>query len=903
MNKIILKTIGVITASAGLFTMSGYLPQNLSVFADETFYTRDPFYNFSSDYNYYTSQHFQFIWGKSGTSSAVTDDFLKGNAQNLENCWSVYTDELGMDTPSQSVDSLRRDGKNYKINIYISGTGLSGMTDDWAYMSYDPEQYPYLFVCTDAMQYDPPSWVLPHELGHAFTAAQLGWNDNKYSQGWWEAMGNWFREQYLYSDYSNDQTGHGTDFFETYMKNLSLTFPSGRDYYAAWPFFQYLTENPDNLEGYGKTFVKKMLQEGQKDEYPFDMVQRLSKADIKETFGNFAKRMATLDFAQKANYNARLNELLAQGDWNYNEIYTYLEKKDDSDWYYVPTERAPQHAGLNIIPLDIKDSTISASLEGITNIKGADWRACIVAEGSDGKTYYSPLFKSGETQSLNVQNATKAYLTVIATPDGGTYKKIGLPYGSDSEFAESKLGFKEKEQYPYKVKLSGAGIHHNQINTGGIPGHIHSNGGGFVADTANVDSSVYVGKNAKVLGFASVSGNARIEDNAVVEGSAKVSGNAVIKDYAMICESGNVEGNAVVSNTAQVMGNATITGNASVSESALVYGNYKISDNAKAKGMAFCMANGSLSGEAVVDGDWYDDGGKTSSKGTSYGWVSDQNYVNSRPYTDGMTSGYDFDSDSSKTFQDKYNSSYGISVNNPLWEEERTGAKGVLTYNGKDNYLIIGNDVTGYESTSEIDVKALYRGGEKNQNIFSIGGNLGITLTPENSDGLPELSYDGKKVIGKTPITKGMWYDYDIEISPDSITLKINSANGKEESKITGNFSAPYKLISNDSYSYIGRGESGNYFNGSVDSFETYYKDVDLKYNAISQKEDIKDNPEYPQGDVNHDGKTDMKDVKELQEFIIKKSLNAPIDGDIDGNGKINSIDLVHLKQIVKPLN
>ena len=33
-------------------------------------------------------------------------------------------------------------------------------------------------------------------------------------------MGNWFREQYLYSDYSTDETGHGTDFFETYMKNL-----------------------------------------------------------------------------------------------------------------------------------------------------------------------------------------------------------------------------------------------------------------------------------------------------------------------------------------------------------------------------------------------------------------------------------------------------------------------------------------------------------------------------------------------------------------------------------------------------------------------------------------------------------------------------------------------------------
>ena len=107
------------------------------------------------------------------------------------------------------------------------------MTDDWAYMSYDSGGYAYMFCCVDSMQYDPPSWVLPHEFGHVVTAHQLGWNNNKYSYAWWEAMGNWYREQYLYSDYSNDNTGHGTDFFETYLKNSSLTFPCGRDYYAA----------------------------------------------------------------------------------------------------------------------------------------------------------------------------------------------------------------------------------------------------------------------------------------------------------------------------------------------------------------------------------------------------------------------------------------------------------------------------------------------------------------------------------------------------------------------------------------------------------------------------------------------------------------------------------------------
>ncbi|HAM69996.1 MAG TPA: hypothetical protein DCP68_10355, partial [Ruminococcus sp.] len=40
------------------------LPQ--TVIAAETYETRDPFFSFGSGYNYYTSEHFQFIWGNSG---------------------------------------------------------------------------------------------------------------------------------------------------------------------------------------------------------------------------------------------------------------------------------------------------------------------------------------------------------------------------------------------------------------------------------------------------------------------------------------------------------------------------------------------------------------------------------------------------------------------------------------------------------------------------------------------------------------------------------------------------------------------------------------------------------------------------------------------------------------------
>ncbi|MBQ8687668.1 MAG: N-acetylglucosamine-1-phosphate uridyltransferase, partial [Ruminococcus sp.] len=616
--KASLKRIAI-AAAASVVTVTT-LPCQLTLSAEETYLVRDPFYNYASGCNYYETEHFQFIWGSSGDSSRVTTEFLEGNAKNLEACWDVYMVDLQMEAPSQSTNLSLRDGNHYKTNIYLSGTGLSGMQDDWAYMSYDSEGYAYMFCCVDSMQYEPPSWVLPHEFGHVVTAHQLGWNNNKYSYAWWESMGNWYREQYLYSDYSTDETGHGTDFFETYLKNLSLTFPCGRDYYAAWPFLQYLTENPDDLAGYGTDFVKALLQEGQADEYPFDMVERLAEADLKDTLGHFAKHMAGLDFENGNAYRARLNELLSAGSWNWQQIYTMLEPVAGvENTYQVPTERAPQHAGMNIIPLTVTGDIITVTLNGQTDIAGADWRACIVQQLSDGSCVYSDLFSDGETMSATaVSGAAAAYLSVVATPDNNTYTKAGLPYGPDSEFAESKLAYTDKQQYPYSVVLTGADITERTVSTGTNwweSYHSHTNGGGLVSDSATVDESVYVAPNAMVLGSAKVTGNVRIEDHAVVQDNAVVSDNAVIAGYAIVAENAVISGNARVDDTALVMGKANISGNARVIESALVYGEVTMKDNACAKGMAFCMANGSISGQGVIDGDYYDDGGKTVTKG------------------------------------------------------------------------------------------------------------------------------------------------------------------------------------------------------------------------------------------------------------------------------------------------
>ncbi len=933
---------------------------SVEVSAVETYYTRDPFYNFNSQYNYYTTEHFQFIWGNSGDSSRVTQAFLEGNGKNLEACWDIYMNELGMKAPSTSM--YGGDDKNYKVNIYISGTGLADMEDDWAYMSNDSEGYAYMFCCVDAMAYETPSWVLPHEFGHVVTWHQGGWNDNKYTYAWYEAMGNWFREQFLYSDYyqsaDTQETGHYTDFFETYLKNMNLTSPCGRDYYASWVLLEYLTENPDNLGNYGDTFVKTMLQEGTTDEYPLKMIERLGGVDLKTTLGNFAKRLATLDFENQENYRARLDELFESGDWNYQNIYTYLEKSEVDGWYRVPTEKAPQQAGVNVIPLEITGDTITATLNGLTTVDGADWRGCIVAEDSNGNSYYSDLFGNGETQTLKLpSNVTSAYLTVVATPDTDTMVEVGLPYGEDSEFAEEYYSYQSKTRYPYEVKLDGATVQQRTVsesNNWWESYHTHSNGGGLVSDNATVDDSVYVGKNAKVLGNATVTGNVVIDGYAVVEGSAKVSGNVTIDGNAIIAESATVSGNAYIGDNAMVMGNATVTDNAKIIENALVFGTYTVSDNAILKGMAYCTSNGSAYGQGIADGDYYDDGGKYIAKGTAYGWVSSQTYVNSLNYVDGGYVQYEFNDDDTMV-KDVYTSTYGVAVGSPTWDSTKTSANGVYTFDGS-NYIAFDSSLA-YFDTVEYQTAILWRGGSGD--IFSFGDDTGtddtIDVSTDSNYMKLHISEDGKLSyvaysdysggtingvsMNDLTLEKGKWYTISLSVQEDTlqgtpvytITLTVNDG----EQDYTEYVALSQSITTEEKNNYpifvknIARLSDSNSFifgkfNGSADYFRVsykanayddtyYYTETENVTETTTTTPTVTDVPETtttttdttttsvttttdtstvetPTEDIN------MVDILSLKKYILGITPTANTSLDYNKDGSINILDLNTIK-------
>ncbi len=80
--------------------------------------------------------------------------------------------------------------------------------------------------------------------------------------------------------------------------------------------------------------------------------------------------------------------------------------------------------------------------------------------------------------------------------------------------------------------------------------HQHKNGGGWVANTATVEETAYIGPDARIYGYARISGNAWVFGNARIYGYARISGNSRIYGTT------RVYGNALVSGNARVCGGA-----------------------------------------------------------------------------------------------------------------------------------------------------------------------------------------------------------------------------------------------------------------------------------------------------------------------------------------------------------
>jgi hypothetical protein len=186
------------------------------------------------------------------------------------------------------------------------------------------------------------------------------------------------------------------------------------NYYQAWPFLAYITNNPDNISGLGSQALLNMIRKYKigSNETPFHSLERLiSGSTIQKVVGRYWARMAYLDIGHaKAQqlFNAQKSSLnFANLDSNGNGKYT------------VKSARAPRYMGANIIPLKSPGSTVTVAVTA----SGA-YTATLAVKGASGVRYTDLV---NGVASVSVAGGEEVSLVVANTPGLLLYDPFSIP--------------------------------------------------------------------------------------------------------------------------------------------------------------------------------------------------------------------------------------------------------------------------------------------------------------------------------------------------------------------------------------------------------------------------------------------------------------------------------------------
>jgi hypothetical protein len=213
-----------------------------------------------------------------------------------------------------------------------------------------------------------------------------------------------------------------------------------QNYYQAWPFLTYLTNNPDNYPGLGKMAVADLMRKYQlkSNETPLHTLDRIA-APIKAQaiLGRYWARMAYMDIGlpvgQKDFLSSRASlSFAANWDSGANQTYT------------VKANRKPQYGGANITPLKITGSgDVSVTVTNLGNgLTESNFTATLSIRATDGSVRYVDLPKG--VGQATVASGEEASLVVVNTPD--------MLYQFDPQY----IGSPENVGLNYQAQITGA---------------------------------------------------------------------------------------------------------------------------------------------------------------------------------------------------------------------------------------------------------------------------------------------------------------------------------------------------------------------------------------------------------------------------------------------------------------
>lgn len=289
--------------------------------------------------------------------------------------------------------------------------------------------------------------VIVHEYGHAMTYYERTWVEQGRTGTWWEPVAEYFADTYMTSPWcAPARQKYGFKEGPTKM-DLNRIVGSAHqilvdgskvtgNYYQSWPFLAYLTYNPDNINGLGKTAVRDMFRKYKlrSNETPFHVLQRvIEPTPLGEVIAKYWARMAVGEIGHPQN---RQRFIAAKGRINFAN----LERADGAGLYKVKESRAPKYMGANIIPLK------GAGKASVKVTAQSPFTAMISVRSKSGVVKLTAL--KGGIGEEHIDSGDEAALIVANTPLSPiTYN--GFEIGPNSEVSKG---------LNYEVQILGVSI-------------------------------------------------------------------------------------------------------------------------------------------------------------------------------------------------------------------------------------------------------------------------------------------------------------------------------------------------------------------------------------------------------------------------------------------------------------
>jgi hypothetical protein len=348
------------------------------------------------------SAHFR-IYGSAPAATAET------TLKHMEAAYTCFVEQWCFRSTGlvvQKGDS----GPWYKTNIYASGSlgSAAGLTS----LDFNAG-LPYIQAISSQMAQPR---VTVHEWGHAIAISEYYWVDQKRTGAWWETMANWLADTYITSSYCDAaRTKNGVTAGATLIDlnrvigQSYLLIVSTQNYYEAWPFLAYLTNNPDNYAGLGRMAVRDLMRKHTRmNETPLHVLDRMvAPMKAQAVIGRYWAHMAYLDIGHP---KAQAAFMSSRGSLNYANLDSM-----GSGTYQVKAARKPQYGGANIIPLK-GTGNVSVQVKNLGNGQtGSNFTATLAIRAMDGAVRYVDL--PGGMGQATVAANEESTLVVANTPD------------------------------------------------------------------------------------------------------------------------------------------------------------------------------------------------------------------------------------------------------------------------------------------------------------------------------------------------------------------------------------------------------------------------------------------------------------------------------------------------------